>query len=63
MFFSRKIKGSIGFICGLVFIVVGVKFVGVLFQAYGVYEFFKYNLNLNKDRSLLAFLYGWKIGQ
>ena len=41
VFFGKKIKGTIGFICGLVFIVIGVKFIGVLFQAYGVYEFFK----------------------
>ena len=42
MFFGRKIKGTIAFICGLVFIVVGIKFFGILFQVYGVYEFFKF---------------------
>ena len=41
MFFARKIKGSIALFIGLVFIVVGFKFIGVLLQLYGVYEFFK----------------------
>jgi uncharacterized membrane protein len=41
MFFARKIKGSIALACGLVFIITGIKFIGVLIQLYGVYEFFK----------------------
>ena len=38
---SKKIKGSIALFCGLVFIVIGLKFIGVPLQIYGVYEFFK----------------------
>ena len=41
MFFAKKIKGSIALFCGLVFIVIGLKFIGVPLQIYGVYEFFK----------------------
>jgi hypothetical protein len=44
MFYSKKPKGTISFIIGLVFIVTGmaiVKFIGVIFQVYGLYEFFK----------------------
>jgi hypothetical protein len=41
MFFGRKIKGTIGFMCGLVFIITGVKLIGIIFQVYGIYEFFK----------------------
>ena len=31
----------IALFCGLVFIVIGLKFIGVPLQIYGVYEFFK----------------------
>lgn len=41
MFFAKKIKGSIALFCGLVFIVTGIKYIGVPLQIYGVYEFFK----------------------
>jgi hypothetical protein len=40
-FFSKKIKGSIALIIGLVFIVTGLKFIGTCIQIYGIYEFFK----------------------
>ena len=40
-FFSKKIKGSIALIIGLVFIVTGLKFIGTCVQIYGIYEFFK----------------------
>jgi hypothetical protein len=44
MFYSKKPKGSISFVIGLVFIVTGmsfVKLIGVIFQIYGLYEYFK----------------------
>ena len=41
MFFAKKIKGSIALICALVFLVIGLKYLGVPLQIYGVYEFFK----------------------
>jgi hypothetical protein len=41
VFFGKKIKGTIGFLCGLVFIVIGVKLIGILLQLFGIYEFFK----------------------
>ena len=40
-FFARKIKGSISFFCGMFLIVINFKFIGILFQFYGIYEFFK----------------------
>ena len=47
LFYSKKPKGTISFVIGLVFIVTGitlVKFVGIIFQMYGLYEYFKYNI-------------------
>lgn len=41
LFFQRKIKGSICFFIGLVFIITNVKIIGILLQIYGLYEFFK----------------------
>ena len=41
LFFQRKIKGSICFFVGLVFIITNVTFIGILFQIFGIYEFFK----------------------
>lgn len=41
MFYARKIKGSIALFVGLIFIITGIKFIGVLLQLYGIYDFFK----------------------
>ena len=40
-FFGRRIKGSIAMFFGLFFIAINLKLLGVLFQLYGVWEFFK----------------------
>ena len=41
MFFMRKIKGAIALFIGFIFIIIGLKLVGVVFQVYGIYQFFK----------------------
>ncbi len=40
-FFARKVKGTVAFFCGLFLIVVNFKLFGILFQFYGIYEYFK----------------------
>ncbi|MCQ2819999.1 MAG: hypothetical protein MJ252_22255 [archaeon] len=44
MFFGRRIQGTIALFCGLVFIGIRFKILGVIFQLYGVYVFFKKKL-------------------
>jgi hypothetical protein len=45
MFFGRKIKGTLSFFCGLFLIISNFKIFGILFQFYGIYEFFKFYAN------------------
>jgi hypothetical protein len=59
VFFGRKIKGTISFLCGLVFIVTGVKFIGILFQVYGIYEFFKYYIIFQLFRAFAGRVLVW----
>lgn len=51
-FFQKKIKGSICFFVGLIFLLTNVCFIGFSFQMFGLYEFFK-----NVFPKLLPFLY------
>ncbi len=39
-FFQRKIKGSICFSIGIIFILTHMMLVGLCFQIYGLYDFF-----------------------
>lgn len=41
IFFGRKIRGTLCFFIGLVFIVTNVKLLGIPIQIFGVYDFFK----------------------